>query len=223
MKRSGPKKIKKEDEEWRRRDEDEVTLIALLSVSAHSSDNFSGDTVHLLFFKLGLPFTAASCNATMDMYAKSSRMDEARKLFQRDKGPYDCLMENHPHWHALVERFGRRLASKQDVPEMLSASLVRCLFDGVHMVWLNRVTSQRHTEADDLRMLVKNRVIQKIPGMSFIEINGIVHWFTAGDETHPQTGQGSKCLHLWKGCNKNVPVVLHALCSWNGKMKLEKH
>ncbi|XP_072967971.1 pentatricopeptide repeat-containing protein At5g15340, mitochondrial [Typha angustifolia] len=49
------------------------------------------------------------------------------------------------------------------------------------------ITSGRHAEADNLRQVMKSRGIRKVPGVSFIEINGYVHHFTAGDKSHPLT------------------------------------
>ncbi|XP_039132610.1 pentatricopeptide repeat-containing protein At5g15340, mitochondrial-like [Dioscorea cayenensis subsp. rotundata] len=139
---------------------DEVTLIALLSASARLSDNFSGYAAHLLFFKLGLPFTAASCNAAMDMYAKSSRMDEAWKLFKEMKEPtivsWTIILTGALRWEGL--RSGQevfdRMPQRNDVAwtVMISACieagrprdalslLGELLFDGVHLRWLNHVS-----------------------------------------------------------------------------------
>lgn len=44
-----------------------------------------------------------------------------------------------------------------------------------------------HRDAEELRRQIKKSEEKKGPGMSYIEINGFVHRFSAGDKSHPQT------------------------------------
>ncbi|KAJ0963760.1 hypothetical protein J5N97_028882 [Dioscorea zingiberensis] len=139
---------------------DEVALIALLSASARLSDNCSGDAAHLLFLKLGLPFTAASCNAAMDMYVKCGRMDEARRLFEEMKDPtivsWTIILTGVLQWEGL--RSGSEMFDlmpyRNDIawtvmisacievglPRDALALLGEMLFDDVSMRSLNHVS-----------------------------------------------------------------------------------
>nr|UPT49103.1 pentatricopeptide repeat protein AaPPR190 [Agave angustifolia] len=58
-----------------------------------------------------------------------------------------------------------------------------------HHVLLSNLYSShgKHAEADDLWQEIKKNKSRKGPGMSYIEINGRVHQFSAGDKSHPRT------------------------------------
>ena len=47
-------------------------------------------------------------------------------------------------------------------------------------------TARRYDESRRVRQLMEARGVIKSPGMSMVEIEGIVHQFIAGDQSHPQ-------------------------------------
>ncbi|KAI0520465.1 hypothetical protein KFK09_007941 [Dendrobium nobile] len=57
-----------------------------------------------------------------------------------------------------------------------------------HVLLSNMCSSSgRHGDAEELRRQIRKSEEKKGPGMSYIEINGIAHRFSAGDKSHPQT------------------------------------
>ncbi|KAF9626518.1 hypothetical protein IFM89_034452, partial [Coptis chinensis] len=44
----------------------------------------------------------------------------------------------------------------------------------------------RYDNAKRIRKIMKDRGVEKTPGCSSIDLNGLVHEFIAGEETHPQ-------------------------------------
>ncbi|XP_026664724.2 pentatricopeptide repeat-containing protein At5g15340, mitochondrial [Phoenix dactylifera] len=81
---------------------DVVTLLALLSASARLADPAAAASAHLLFLKLGLPFSVPACNAAIDAYAKCGRMPDARRLF--DEMPCPTVVS----WTVLLSGTLRR-------------------------------------------------------------------------------------------------------------------
>ncbi|XP_009802509.1 pentatricopeptide repeat-containing protein At3g22690 [Nicotiana sylvestris] len=66
---------------------------------------------------------------------------------------------------------------------------------GIHVLLSNIYASGgKWTDVAKVRMSMKERGIKKNPGSSSIEVNGTVHEFTSGDESHPE--QTSICLML---------------------------
>lgn len=84
---------------------DEVTVVCVLGACARLGDPAAGAAVHLRVIKRGLPLVAAVCNAAMDMYVKSGRMEDARQLFGEMAAPtvvsWTVILSGALRWEGL--------------------------------------------------------------------------------------------------------------------------
>ncbi|KAI3960492.1 hypothetical protein MKW98_002991 [Papaver atlanticum] len=66
---------------------------------------------------------------------------------------------------------------------------------GVYVLLSNMYASSgKYDDARRIRQDMKERGVEKTPGCSSIEVNGIIHEFVAGEKTHPQMEEMHKVL-----------------------------
>nr|UPT49085.1 pentatricopeptide repeat protein AaPPR1570 [Agave angustifolia]UPT49832.1 pentatricopeptide repeat protein AaPPR148 [Agave angustifolia] len=116
----------------------------------------------------------------VDLLGRAGRLREAEKLIQEMGTNPDCII-----WRSLLsaslvhgdielaETAGREII-KQDPDD-----------DGVYvLLWNMYAGSNRWKEALEMRQKMRDRKVMKIPGCSWIELDGIVHEFLVEDRMH---------------------------------------
>ncbi|KAK2980630.1 hypothetical protein RJ640_011438 [Escallonia rubra] len=67
---------------------------------------------------------------------------------------------------------------------------------GIHVLLSNIYASAgKWTDVARVRLSMKEKGVRKVPGSSSIEVNGTIHEFTSGDESHPETTRVNPMLH----------------------------
>ena len=75
---------------------DGIALLSVFFASAPIAHLASNQSVHLLLFKLGIPFSDKTCNATMDMYIKCGKMGTPHRAFD------EMLVLNVISWTVIL-------------------------------------------------------------------------------------------------------------------------
>lgn len=146
----------------------------------------------------------------VDLLSRAGQLKEAHEVILNMP-----MSPNGVVWGALLG--GCRLHKNIELAEeaMRHLSKLDPLNDGYYIVMSNvYAEAGKWEEVVRMRKLMKNRGVKKTPGCSSITVDGVVHEFVAGDETHPQT---EKIFEMWekllvkmkaKGYVPNTSVVL---------------
>lgn len=130
-----------------------------------------------------LPPTIEHYGCMVDLLGRAGHLEEAHNLIK------DMPMEpNTIVWGALLG--GCRLHRDTKLAEHVLKKLIELEpWNSGNYVLLSNIysSSRRWDDAADIRSRMNNQGIQKVPGYSWIEVDGIVHEFLVGDESHPMS------------------------------------
>ncbi|OVA00316.1 Pentatricopeptide repeat [Macleaya cordata] len=118
----------------------------------------------------------------VDLYGRAGRLEDAINFINS--------MPIKPHagaWGALLNAC--KIHGNLKLGEFASRELVELELknDGAYVVLSNIYADSRNwDEVSNVRKLMKNEGVKKVPGCSVIEVNGEVHEFFVGDKTHPR-------------------------------------
>ncbi|XP_057455723.1 pentatricopeptide repeat-containing protein At2g29760, chloroplastic-like [Lotus japonicus] len=118
----------------------------------------------------------------VDLLSRAGRLEEAREVIANMSVPPNGVV-----WGALLG--GCRLHKNIKLAEeaMRHLSELDPLNDGYYVVMSNvYAEAGKWEEVSRIRRSMKSRGVKKTQGCSSITIDGVVHEFVAGDETHPQ-------------------------------------
>ncbi|CAL9160883.1 unnamed protein product [Musa hybrid cultivar] len=139
---------------------DTVTLLALLSASARLADPVAGASGHLLFLKLGTPFSIPARNAALHMYATCGRMPDARRLFLEMPQPptvvaWTALLAGALRWEGLSS--GQEIFDKMPHKNEVSWTVMvsACIESGLPKEALS-LLAQMLFSGDDYYLAIRN-------------------------------------------------------------------
>ncbi|KAF9590338.1 hypothetical protein IFM89_033864, partial [Coptis chinensis] len=163
---------------------DDVTFVAVLSACNHSGLVDQGfQYFYDLGTRYGLMPKIEHYACMVDLLGRAGRIEEAEFLVKGMPIP-----PNEVILGSLLAACG--LHGKLHLGKHLLQELIQIapLNTEYHVLLSNMHTlAGRKDEADSLRQILKNRRITKVPGMSSIQVDGLVHHFSSGDKSHPQT------------------------------------
>ncbi|KAG1342183.1 Pentatricopeptide repeat-containing protein, mitochondrial [Cocos nucifera] len=173
---------------------DEVTFVGVLSACCHAG---LVDEGRMLFdqmmskYKLVRKLKHYSC--MVDLLGRAGLLDEAEELVKAMPMEPDAVV-----WGALF--FACRIHGNIAMGERAALRLLELdLHDsGIYVLLANMyVEANMRDEADKVRVLMGKMGVEKTPGCSSIEVNGMVHEFIVRDKFHPEYKEIYKCLmHL---------------------------
>lgn len=146
----------------------------------------------------------------VDLFSRAGLLQEAREFIENIP-----IEVNGVVWGTLLG--GCKVHKNIELAEEATKHLAELdpLNDGYYVVLSNiYAEAERWEDAARVRRLMRNRGIKKTPGCSSIEVDGIIHTFVAGDDSHPQS---PKMFQLWekllgemkqRGYAPNLSVVL---------------
>ncbi|WOK99016.1 pentatricopeptide repeat-containing protein [Canna indica] len=165
---------------------DDVTFIGLLSACSHAGLVDEGlELFRLMNDVYQIEPRMEHYGCVVDMLCRARLLQDALEFIERMP-----IRPNVVMWAALVgacravgdiklaERLGKRVIELE--PDT---------YDRYVMLSNIYAGSQRWDEALNVRNLMKAKGIEKAPGISWIELNGTVHEFVAGDKSHHRTEQ----------------------------------
>eukprot|EP01018_Ginkgo_biloba_P012923 Gb_21951 [translate_table: standard] len=119
----------------------------------------------------------------VDLLGRAGQLDEAQEIINKmpiepDASVWRCLLSACRIHHniELGERVAERLFElnpKYGAPYVLLSNIY--------------AAAGRWDDSENVRKMMKDRRVRKMPGRSWIEVNKQVHVFLVGDRSHPQT------------------------------------
>ncbi|XP_059633194.1 pentatricopeptide repeat-containing protein At5g66520-like [Cornus florida] len=146
----------------------------------------------------------------VDLFSRAGLLQEAYEFIMNMP-----IKPNGVVWGALLG--GCRVHKNIELAEEAIKHLLELdpANDGYYVVLSNiYAEAKRWEDTARLRKLMRDRGVKKTPGWSSISVDGMVHEFVAGDETHPQA---EEIFQMWeklfgkmklKGYVPNTSVVL---------------
>ncbi|CAJ1848259.1 unnamed protein product [Sphenostylis stenocarpa] len=121
----------------------------------------------------------------VDLLAHAGLLVEARDLIKSMPMKANAIV-----WGALLG--GCRLHKDTQLAEHVLKQLIDLEpWNSGHYVLLSNIysASRRWDEAEKIRSSLSQKGMQKLPGCSWVEVDGVVHEFRVGDTSHPLTLQ----------------------------------
>ncbi|KAJ1294394.1 hypothetical protein BS78_01G143300 [Paspalum vaginatum] len=163
---------------------DDVTFICLISACSHSGLVTEGkhwfDT---MTHKYGIIPRMEHYICMADLLARGGFLDEAYNFIHSMPLKADVRV-----WGALLGAC--RIHKNIDLGKKVSKMIQKLGPEGTgNFVLLSNIFSAagRFNEAAEVRIIQKAKGFKKSPGCSWIEINGSVHAFVGGDQSHPDS------------------------------------
>ncbi|KAL4335854.1 hypothetical protein GQ457_07G012590 [Hibiscus cannabinus] len=170
----------------------EVTFIGLLHACSHMGliDEgrrfFSGMTRDY-----GIVPEIEHYGCMVDLYSRAGLLQEAHEFIMNMP-----IKPNGVVWGALLG--GCKVHRNIELAEEATRHLARLdpLNDGYYIVLSNiYAEAERWEDAVRVRKLMKNRGVKKTPGCSSIMVDGVIHEFVAGDDSH---SQATEIFDMWE-------------------------
>lgn len=163
---------------------DEITCIGVLCACTHSGMVDRGRK----FFTSMITQHRIEPNVThygcmVDLFGRAGYLQEAYEVIQNMP-----MRPNSAVWGALLGAC--RLHKNAELAEIAATKIIELEPENgsVYVLLCNIYAACNKWEnLRGLRQMMMNRGIKKTPGCSLIEVNGIVHEFVAGDQSHPQS------------------------------------
>ncbi|XP_057812166.1 pentatricopeptide repeat-containing protein At4g21300 [Salvia miltiorrhiza] len=165
---------------------DSVTFLAIMSACGHTGEVEQGKRYfNLMIQEYEIPARREHYACLIDMLGRAGRVGEALKVmgampFSPDAGV----------WGALLGAC--RIHGEVELAEVASEHLFRLdpQNSGYYMLLSNlHADSGTWGRVDEIRGIMKERGVQKIPGYSWIQVNNFNHVFAAADKNHPHASQ----------------------------------
>ncbi|KAL3612216.1 hypothetical protein D5086_003236 [Populus alba] len=194
---------------------DTFTCSFVLKACLKLSDVVNGKIIHGLFQKLGFGSNLFLQNMILNLYGLCGEMGDAMLLFekmpQRDAvtwniviaqlvkrgeidGAYGFFLrmpnKNVRSWTSMISGFVQCGKPKEAIDLFMKLEDEAVRPNEVTVVSVLAacadLEAERWEDAARVRKLMKDRGVKKTSGWSSITVNGVVHEFVAGDQTHPQ-------------------------------------
>ncbi|OMO50652.1 hypothetical protein CCACVL1_30327 [Corchorus capsularis] len=127
----------------------------------------------------------------VDLLGRAGLLNEAHQLIKNMPMEANSIV-----WGALLG--GCRLHKDTQLAEHVLRKLIELEpRNSGHYVLLSNIysASKKWDAAAKIRSIMNERGIQKVPGYSWIEVNGVVHEFLVGDKSHPSSEMIYTKLH----------------------------
>lgn len=162
---------------------DDVTFIGLLTACSHSGLVAEGKHLFCTMNQeFGIVPRTDHYLCIVDLFGRAGLLDEAYKFIQQMPVEPDVRI-----WNALLSAC--KVYKKIELVEEVSNKIQNLGPESPgNFVLLSNIysTMGRWDDAAQIRVMQKGLGFIKSPGSSWIEVNGVVHAFVGGDQSHPQ-------------------------------------
>ncbi|VAH73222.1 unnamed protein product [Triticum turgidum subsp. durum] len=175
---------------------DDTVLVGVLAACAQLGALEQGKWVHGYLRANNIRMTVFLGTALVDMYAKCGEMQLGMEVFEGMKD------KNVLAWTTMIKGLamhGRGSDSLMLFSQMESSgvkpddiafigALCACTHTGLVDKGRQLFNSMvnKHASAREIRHLMREKGVEKTPGCSNLEINGVIHQFIVGDLSHPR-------------------------------------
>ncbi|KAH1267774.1 hypothetical protein AAZX31_01G221400 [Glycine max] len=162
---------------------DDVVFVALLTACSHGG---SVDQGRELFWSMekshGVHPQIVHYACMVDLMSRAGLLEEAVDLIQTMP-----IEPNDVVWGSLLAAY-----KNVELAHYAAAKLTQLAPErvGIHVLLSNIYASAgKWTDVARVRLQMKKKGVQKVPGSSSIEVHGLIHEFTSGDESHTENTQ----------------------------------
>ena len=204
----------------------DITFIAVLHACSHAGMVTQGKRVfEQMAPGFGLVPKIEHYGCMVDLLGRAGELDEANELIKSMP-----IEPNTVVWGALLAAC--RLHKNPNLGELAAKQLLELepQHCGYNILLSNiYAASNRWQDVAAVRTTMKDTGIKKQPGLSSIEVNGVVHDFVTGDKAHPQTGKIYQMLAEMSiklkeaGYSPNTSVVLQNIDEEEKETALNYH
>ncbi|WOL01839.1 hypothetical protein Cni_G10556 [Canna indica] len=191
---------------------DEGAFLAVLMACSHSGKVRSGLQIFdSMRFDFKIKPNIKHYTCMVDLFGRAGQLDRAISLMETMPMEPDFVL-----WGAL---FNACRANKiVELAEVAAEKLLklRPKHQGSFIFLSNMYAGAgRWDDADKVRVSMKERGVEKVPGWSYIEVDGVAHHFVAGDQSHPRSTEIYQKLEFLatkateQGYKPNTDWVLH--------------
>ncbi|PON55451.1 DYW domain containing protein [Parasponia andersonii] len=204
----------------------DITFIAVLHACSHAGLVTEGKR---LFEKMGLDFGLVPkiehYGCMVDLLGRARELDEAHELIKSMP-----VEPNTVIWGALLAAC--KLHKNPSLGELAAKQLLELEPQNCgYSILLSNIyaASNRWNDVAAVRTAVKDTGMKKQPGLSSIEVNGLVHDFVMGDQSHPQAGKIYEMLAEMRtklteaGYSPNTSVILQNIDEEEKEIALNYH
>jgi pentatricopeptide repeat protein len=171
---------------------DEVTFIGVLSACCHAGLVKEGrHFFSLLVSKYHLERKMKHYSCMIDLLGRAGHLDEAEHLVNTMPMEPDAVV-----WGAIF--FACRMHGNISLGEKAAMKLVELdpSDSGIYVLLANMYAeANMRKKADKVRVMMRHLGVEKVPGCSCIELNGVVHEFVVKDKSHTDSNAIYDCLH----------------------------
>ncbi|XP_051177862.1 pentatricopeptide repeat-containing protein At2g22410, mitochondrial [Lolium perenne] len=171
---------------------DEITFIGVLSACCHAGLVKEGrHFFSLLVSKYHLERKMKHYSCMIDLLGRAGYLDEAEHLVNTMPMEPDAVV-----WGAIF--FACRMHGNISLGERAAMKLVELdpSDSGIYVLLANMYAeANMRKKADKVRAMMRHLGVEKVPGCSCIELNGVVHEFMVKDKSHTDTNAIYDCLH----------------------------
>ncbi|KAL0322861.1 UNVERIFIED_CONTAM: Pentatricopeptide repeat-containing protein [Sesamum angustifolium] len=161
---------------------DGVTYLAALCACNHAGMVDEGVRLFELMEKYDVSRNVKHYGSVVDLLGRAGRLDEAYKITESMPMSPDPVL-----WQTLLG--ASKTYGNVEMAEKASRKLVEMGSNTCEdFVLLSNVYAahQRWTDVGRVREAMKTRDVKKVPGFSYIEMNGVIFQFFNGDKSHPK-------------------------------------
>uniref|UniRef100_A0A0E0M7F0 Uncharacterized protein n=1 Tax=Oryza punctata TaxID=4537 RepID=A0A0E0M7F0_ORYPU len=171
---------------------DEITFIGVLSACCHAGLVKEGrEFFSLMESKYHLERKMKHYSCMIDLLGRAGHLDEAEQLVNTMPMEPDAVV-----WGAIF--FACRMHGNISLGEKAAMKLVEIdpSDSGIYVLLANMYAeANMRKKADKVRVMMRHLGVEKVPGCSCIELNGVVHEFIVKDKSHRDTDAIYDCLH----------------------------
>lgn len=204
----------------------EVTFLSLLYACSHCGLKDKGlGFFDMMVEKYGLKARLEHYTCVVDLLGRSGCLDEAEAMIRSMPVVADAII-----WKTLLsackihknEEMARRVAEEVlRIDPQDSASYV--LLAGIH------ASAKRWQNVSEVRRAMKDKMVKKEPGISWVEVKNQVHQFRMGDESNPKSMEINQYLEeltsemKMRGYVPDISSVLHDMDNEEKEYNLTHH
>ncbi|KAL4364255.1 hypothetical protein GQ457_04G010870 [Hibiscus cannabinus] len=165
---------------------DDITFIALFTACSYSGNAFEGlRMLDRMCNVYNIDPKSEHFGCIIDLLIRGGLFEEANQIIQSMPGSSNPSDEAIA-WRALLSSYCS--SGQTNLAEVAAEKLMRLEdHSGVYVLLSNLYASSgKHYDAKRVKHMMKSRGVNKAPGCSSIKINGEVHEFIAGENSHLQ-------------------------------------
>ncbi|TKY70531.1 Pentatricopeptide repeat-containing protein [Spatholobus suberectus] len=174
---------------------DQVTFLSLLSACSHSRLVEQGKFLWNYMNSIGLIPGPKHYSCMVTLLSRAALLEEAGEII--DKSPY--IEDNLELWRTLLSAC---VINKNFIVGIHAAEEVLRLKaeDGPTLVLLSNLyaAARRWDKVAEIRRNMRGLMLEKDPGLSWIEAKNDIHVFSSGDQSHPKADEVQAELHRLK-------------------------